>query len=164
MRLVFGGCLAVSGVAHCSVMPLSVPQSLEVQIFRLFPECGVNLDLHMSLRWAGEDGQRISMWGPYQIEKELFDRALGKVAHLQSGPVTYKAVDALRHTDWVCNCIHAVSDIAGAEVLVTGTAFGEAASALVVRHLQPWIVGPGETHNWVSDGVGLKNHSIRFQK
>src|SRR5260370_120490 len=70
-----------------------VPETLKIEVLRLFPDCGVNLGLHESLKWANGDGQRISMWGPYQIQKELFDRALGRVAHLQSGSVSYKATN-----------------------------------------------------------------------
>ena len=108
----------------------------------------------------------MSAWGPYSIKKDLYDRALKQKARLESGAVLYRAIDlkALLNREENCNCIHAVSDIAGDEVLATGTAHGEAASALVVRHLQPWINSPGETHPWVSDGVGLKNQPVHFQK
>jgi hypothetical protein len=45
------------------------------------------------------------------------------------------------------NCIHSVSDIAGSD-LATGTANGVADSAMVVRHLQPWMNNPEQTHPW----------------
>jgi hypothetical protein len=38
-----------------------------------------------------------------------------------------------------------------------------AASAMVVRALQPWMINPQETHSWVVDALGLKEQGIRFQ-
>src|SRR6516164_3926199 len=49
-----------------------MPRSLDIVILRRRPELGVNLDLESSLRWAASKGSRVSMWGPYQISKELY--------------------------------------------------------------------------------------------
>jgi hypothetical protein len=57
-----------------------------------------------------------------------------------------------------------LSDIVSDGLLATGTAHGEAASGMAVRHLQPWMIDPAETHPWVSDGLDLKKHPIRFVK
>jgi hypothetical protein len=143
-----------------------LPKSLNVVVGRLLPEEGINLELLPTLKWARGLDTSVSAWGPYRIKKDLYDRALKQKARLESGAVRYRAIDlkALLNREENSNCIHAVSDIAGDEVLATGTAHGEAASGMVVRHLQPWIINPGETQNWVSDGLGLKKQPIRFQK
>jgi hypothetical protein len=143
-----------------------LPKSLNVVVGRLLPEEGINLELLPTLKWARGQDTKVSAWGPFSIKKDLYDRALKQKARLESGAVGYRAIDfkALFNREENSNCIHAVSDIAGDEVLAAGTAYGEAASALVVRHFQPWIINPEETHNWVNDRVGLKNQTIRFQK
>src|SRR6516164_6251805 len=84
-----------------------MPQSLEIVILRRRPELGVNLDLESSLRWAASKGSRVSMWGPYQISKELYDRAVKQEARLNSGLVLYKAVDRRFRPGTASNCIHA---------------------------------------------------------
>ena len=48
-----------------------LPATLEIRLLRLLPEKGINLDLEANLRWARSRKARISMWGPYQIQKEL---------------------------------------------------------------------------------------------
>jgi hypothetical protein len=134
-----------------------MPRTLEIRTHRLLPECGVNLDLHATLRWALHDCQRVSVWGPYQIRKELFDQALRQVARLQSGEVRYKAVDTGHPTRRVSNCFHALSDLAvEAPRLRVGTpGWGESASYFVALTLSPWILDPGQTHDWVLDRLGL---------
>jgi len=142
-----------------------LPKALNVVVGRLLAEEGINLELLPTLKWARGLDTKVSAWGPYGIKKDLYDRAVKQKARLQSGAVRYKAIDlkALLNREENSNCIHAVSDIAGDEVLATGTAHGEAASGMVVRHLQPWMINPLKTHHWVSDGLGLKNQPIRFQ-
>jgi hypothetical protein len=139
-----------------------MPQSLQVKVLRLRPECGVNLGLHQSLAWALEDGQRISMWGPYQIRKELFDRALAQVARLQSGAVAYKAINLCRCTDQVTNCIHAVSSLStDSSRLQCGIpGWGESASYLVVLNLATWIIDPHQTHDWLISRLGLDRYPL----
>jgi hypothetical protein len=162
-----------------------LPKSLNVAVARVLPEEGVNLDLLPTLKWARDQDTQVSAWGPYRVKKELYDRARSQKARLESGAVSYKAIDlkapitppvkpllkaplkaplksVLQREDHV-NCIHAVSDIAGSD-LATGTAYGVAASAMVVRHLQPWMINPEQTHPWVIDAIGLKEQPIRFQK
>src|SRR5262245_12203884 len=162
-----------------------LPKSLNVAVVRALPEEGVNLALLPTLKWARGLDAQVSAWGPFSIKKELYDRAATQKSHLESGAVSYKAVDlkapiqppakpalkaplktALKgvlQREEHLNCIHAVSDIAGSD-LATGTAHGVAASGLVVRHLQAWMINPEETHPWLIEALGLKEQPIRFQK
>lgn len=139
-----------------------LPGSMEVRALRLRPECGVNLDLDATLRWALGSGQQVFVWGPYQIQKTLYDRALWQIAHLDSGEVRYKAVDTGFPADRVSNCIHAVSDLArrGPRLRVATPGWGETASFRVTRELSPWIVDPCRVHDWVGDGIGLRNYPL----
>ena len=143
-----------------------LPKSLNVVVARLLPEAGANLELLPTLKWARGLEIGVSAWGPYGIKKELYDRAAKQKTRLASGAVRYKALDLkiLLNREEHSNCIHAVSDIVGDESLATGIAYGDAASGMVVRHFEPWIINPKETHSWVSDGLDLKKQTIRFQK
>jgi hypothetical protein len=126
------------------------PASLEVRVARLQTERGVNLSLTDTLRLAGTLGARVSHWGPFQIRRELYDRAVAQVARLQSGCVQYKVLDADVRPSWATNCIHAISDLDTAGgLLVTGTARGDQASHLVVQHLRRWMVNLHLSHEWV---------------
>jgi hypothetical protein len=87
-----------------------MPTSLEIAVLRRTPEPGVNLDLSATLGWARSVRARVSMWGPYRIEKELYQRALIQEERLRSGRVLYKAIDR-NYRPQASNCIHAVSDI-----------------------------------------------------
>jgi hypothetical protein len=139
-----------------------MPASLKIEFFRLTSDCGINLSLEGTLRWAAEDGQRTSMWGPYQVDKELFDRALGQIAHLQSGTVAYKLVDAARHTDRVSNCIHAVSNLStdNSRMRCGPPGWGESASYLIVLHFMPWIIDCRQTHAWILQRMGLECYPL----
>jgi hypothetical protein len=135
-----------------------MPQSLEIVILRRRPELGVNLDLESSLRWAASKGSRVSMWGPYQISKELYDRAVKQEARLNSGLVLYKAVDRRFRPGTASNCIHAVADLdTDNGLLHSGQGRGDAASSQVAQHLERWVVNPGQTHTWVASRLGLKD-------
>ena len=91
----------------------------------------------------------------------MYDRALRQIARLQAGGVQYKALDAGFRPLAASNCIHAVSDIDQDNGLLdTETAHGEAASYLVVRHLERWINDPGQKHDWVYDQLGLRQYPI----
>jgi hypothetical protein len=137
------------------------PATGQIRALRLRPESGVNLDLDASLRWARSVDARVSCWGPFRIRKELYDRALRQIARLQAGGVQYKALDAGFRPHAASNCIHAVSDIDQDNGLLdTGTADGEAASYLVVRHLERWIDDPGQKYDWVYDQLGLRQYPI----
>jgi len=162
-----------------------LPKSLNVAVVRALPEEGVNLALLPTLKWARGLDAQVSAWGPFSIKTDLYDRAATQKSRLESGAVSYKAVDlkapiqppvkpalkaplktalkgVLQREEHV-NCIHAVSDISGND-LATGTAHGVAASGMVVRHLQAWMINPEETHPWLIEALGLKEHPIRFQK
>jgi hypothetical protein len=133
-----------------------LPCTLNIEWYRLRPECGINLDLQSTLRWARADDQRISLWGPYQIQKELFDRALSQVAHLQNGTAAYKAVDTGYPADQVSNCTHAVGDLVPDSRIYLGVrSWGDSASYFVTLSLAPWIIDSCRIHDWILPQLGL---------
>jgi hypothetical protein len=135
-----------------------MPQSLDIVILRRQPEPGANLDLESSLRWAESRNCRVSMWGPYQIKKELYDRAVEQEARLKSGQVLYKAIDRRFRPGMASNCIHAVADLdVDNGLLHSGQGRGDAASRQVAQHLNRWTINPEQTHTWVASRLGLNN-------
>jgi hypothetical protein len=138
-----------------------VPESLHVNTFSLHPEPGSALDLDATLRWAQCERVHISMWGPFQTEKELYDRAVARIAFLQSGGLAYKLLDHRFRPCEAVDCIHALSDMdEDRGLLETGTACGDRASYLVLLHLKRWIIEPCQTQDWILDHVCLGNCPI----
>jgi len=138
-----------------------MPRSLDIVILRRHPETGANLDLESSLRWAESRNCRVSMWGPYQIKKELYDRAIEQEARLNSGNVLYKAIDRKFRPGTASNCIHAVADLdIDNGLLHSGQGRGEVASRQVAQHLNRWVIEPGQTHTWVASRLGLNDQPV----
>src|SRR5262249_21636430 len=113
------------------------PASGVIRLARLCPERGVNRDLTGTLAWAPWLGAWISRWGPFQIRKELYDRAVAQECRLASGAIGYKVLDCGVRPGCASNCIHAVSDIVEGPLLQTGTAYGDEAGAMVAHHFLP---------------------------
>jgi hypothetical protein len=133
-----------------------LPRTMEIRTWAPFPECGHNLDLHSTFAWVLGTRQKVAMWGPYQIEPELYRRAVCRVNQLNSGEVRYKAIDFTYPVDRVVNCIHAVSALAGGTRLrVTTFGYGHPASEQIARKLEPWIIDYRQTHPWVAERLGL---------
>jgi hypothetical protein len=142
-----------------------MPASGDIRVAALLPEPGVNMDLLDTLRWAVQTGQRVTMWGPYRIDPELYERALRQVALLESGQVRYKAVDSGFLTDHVSNCIHAVASVTeGYRRRIFLPGWGDMASLYVTRQFAAWIRDGWRTHDWVSDRLGLGAFPIRRPK
>jgi hypothetical protein len=138
-----------------------MPRSLDIMILRRRPELGTNLDLQASLQWAQSKDSHVSMWGPYQIDKELYERAVAQKARLNSGQVLYKALDRRFRPGMASNCIHAVSDLDMENGLLhSGQGRGDEASFQVAQHLQRWVINPDRTHTWVASKLGLTEDSV----
>jgi hypothetical protein len=138
-----------------------LPENGVMRVAALLPEPGRNFDLESTVQWALNSGQHVFMWGPYQIDPVLYRRARAQKALLESGTVRYKAIDTGRRSDRVSNCIHAVAAVAdGHRLRVTTFQWGESASALVARALEPWLIHPGQTYDWIATGLGLGRYGL----
>ena len=138
-----------------------VPQTLDIRLLALSPECGQNLELHATIHWALSTEQRISMWGPYLVNGDRYWRAAQQVQLLQSGQVGYKALDSGFPTDVATNCIHAVSSVVdGHRLRVLSPGFGETASFFITRRLQPWILDDEHKHDWIAARLGLDRYPM----
>ncbi len=137
-----------------------MPASLNILVLRRMPEPGVNLDLSATLGWARSVGARVTMGGPYLIQKELYGRALAQEERLRSGRVQYKAVDR-NFRPQASNCIHAVCDIDTDNGLFhIGREWGETATRDVTNHLRRWIIDPQNSYPWVSERLALKELQV----
>lgn len=133
-----------------------LPPNLVIRVRALLPEAGRNFGLFETLRFAADTGQRVSMWGPYPCDADLFHRARKQIAHLDSGTVRYKAIDNGFPAWRVCNCIHAVSEVTGNTFLTVYTpGWGEVASYACLLKMRPWLLDQGQPAYWVSSGLGL---------
>jgi hypothetical protein len=126
-------------------------------------EPGVNLSYQESLNLAAQSGYQTQMWGPFEINADLYERSVQQYWRLESaeqtGAILYKSTDGgSRDSVWAgeqggaINCIHAVTDIVG--YAETGSLRGYAASAYAVQLLSPWVVSPS-VQSWLLPQLGL---------
>jgi hypothetical protein len=87
-----------------------LPQTLEVRVWAPFPEPGVNLDLYETLRAVATSDQRVTMWGPFVITPDIYQRSLRIRDILASGAVRYRAISTPRNL-LISDCIHAVAAV-----------------------------------------------------
>jgi hypothetical protein len=141
-----------------------LPANLVIRVQAICAETGHNFGLHETIRFLQDQGERLSLWGPYLIEPELFERAMRRKARLESGSIRYKADDAFRNDSRVSNCIHAVSAVAeGPRLVVLEPGYGEMASYVVLRKLTRWIIDPNTPHYQVSSALGLDQYPIIYR-
>ena len=138
-----------------------LPQTGDVHLWRL-PETGHNLDLPTSFAWARDHGLCVSMWGPYQIEKRLYERAEARSMELESGKVRYKAIDTGFPAARVTNCIHALSDISfnKKRLRLGSPSWGDPASYFIIQSFRPWIIDENCTHDWLLGPLGLDKQPV----
>ncbi len=141
-----------------------LPANMIVRTRALFPEPGYNFDLYTTFRYVYSNCERVSIWGPYEIEPCFYERALRQIALLQSGEVRYKADDMFRKSDRVANCIHALSSVAeGYRLRIAEPGFGETASFAITKRFEPWMIDRGQVHAWVGSAIGLDSYPIIYR-
>lgn len=137
-----------------------LPRTLSICAF-CTPEPGANLSLKDSLDWAVRLGLGIYKWGPFEISKELYDRAVGQIQLLERGELQYVMLDANYRPQWATNCIHAVSDIDRDNGLLdSGIERGEEASHLIGLFLRRWILDETPAL-WMDAQFGLEPYHIQ---
>ena len=76
----------------------------------LLPEPGVNLDLYATLDAVYHDRERVTMWGPFRILPQVYERSLRVKEILDSGQAEYRAISTPRNL-LISDCIHAVAAV-----------------------------------------------------
>ncbi|HEV3168475.1 MAG TPA: hypothetical protein VGZ22_31000 [Isosphaeraceae bacterium] len=87
-----------------------LPQTLEVKVWRLWPEPGVNLDLYRTIDAMLANHESITMWGPFFVRKELYEKSLRVQQIIASGAPRYRAIDGPANL-LISDCIHAVAAV-----------------------------------------------------
>ena len=125
-------------------------------------ERGENHGLQQTLDDASDRDLKISQWGPFQIQPELYYRALRQITRLRCGVIGWKAIDRQTRLEGTAsNCIHVISDLdTEFGFIQTGTARGNAATRLIAKHLERWMINPREVHHFVSDLLPLNCYCI----
>jgi hypothetical protein len=123
---------------------------------------GRNKTLSETLADAREGHCRITMWGPFEIKPELFDRARLQARRLETEGCRWQALDRKHRLDCQAfNCIHAVSDLdLGPGMLKTHFFLGESATRKVVCHLRRWFVGCPVDGDWLIDHLGVRCEAL----
>jgi len=140
-----------------------LPSSLRIQLLRLRPEPGKNLSLEETNRWARDLDAQITMWGPFQIKKVLYDMAVLQAERLNRKELGYKALDWRFREGAAVSCSHAVSDLDTTQPLLeTGPAHGNEASLMVLHHFQRYMIPSNKSITWLTDRLHLKSSEIHF--
>ena len=87
-----------------------LPDSLNVRTWSPIPERGVNLDLHATLDFVAKGGENVTMWGPFEMLPDVYERSLRVKSILDSGAAQYRAISTSRNL-LVSDCIHAVAAV-----------------------------------------------------
>jgi hypothetical protein len=142
-----------------------LPQSLDVRTWSLLPEPGVNLDLYQTLDAVYHDREHVTMWGPFRILPEVYERSLGVKAILDSGRAEYRAISTPRNL-LISDCIHAVAavdPIFGRDHYPL-VRIGRPASRFIARQMMTRSVfdqWQGD-HSWLIPRLGLDRYPIEF--
>jgi hypothetical protein len=87
-----------------------LPATLDVRVWSPFPETGVNLDLYQTLIAVYAKRESVTMWGPFVIRPEIYERSLRVWGILGSGAARYRAISTPRDL-LISDCIHAVAAV-----------------------------------------------------
>jgi hypothetical protein len=126
--------------------------------FTLRPEDGVNLPLRATADLMRANGWRVSAWGPYRTDEDLFLRIKGQAARLDTGLLRYKSTDSVFNADRVINCYHVLwQPVSPRAARGFAGAFtpGDHAGGRTVELYAPYLKDPCRTHDAVLDLLDL---------
>ncbi|HEY1376638.1 MAG TPA: hypothetical protein VGF55_07580 [Gemmataceae bacterium] len=142
-----------------------LPCKVEMTVNTPCAEPGRNFDLPTTFDIALSQWEHVTAFGPYQIEPELYCRALKQKQRLESGEVRYKTIDWFRDPHRVSNCIHALTSFnpENRRVRIGRTNFGDTASYWITVSYTDWIICTKRVHCWVADVLGLGQYPIQWK-
>jgi len=141
------------------------PQSLEVRVWRPWPEPGVNLDLHQTLAVVQANREHVTMWGPFLLEKQVYERSLWARQVFESGLPQYRAISGPGNL-LISDCIHAVAAVDpefGREQYPL-IRIGKPASRYIARQVMTRTPFDQEHYDnsWLIPRLGLDRYPIEF--
>lgn len=138
-----------------------LPETLVIKPRKIRGEKGVNLPPKETIAWCRENEMEIRQFGPFQIEKELFDLEKERWGVFERGERLYRASDIINAPaeETSCNCTYAVAaPVARQQWFRPVTlGFGYVAGAYVIRRFDGYVLDDTKTHPWVSDLIGVEN-------
>src|SRR5262249_24916623 len=142
-----------------------LPASLDVRTWALLPERGVNLDLYATLEAVYKQGESVTMWGPFEMLPQVYERSLRVKEILDSGVAEYRAISTPRNL-LISDCIHAVAPVdpvfgRGHYPLIR---IGKPASRYIARQgMTRSAFDQYQTHaSWLIPRLGLDRYPIEF--
>ena len=128
------------------------PANLNPRGITLRPEAGTNLSLPDTFVYCKSHCMRVSTWGPYRCERELFELMKCQAAKLDSGKVKYKPTDNVYPTNVAANCYHAIwQPVAPCRKYSGAFNCGDASGAMTVQLFRKWLIDPCQTHDAILD-------------
>ncbi len=142
-----------------------MPATLKIRPYALRTEPGVNLTLAESFGFVASFGGRASVWGPFDIDADHFERLKARKERLESGEVRYRAIGAFTRTGPVSNCgqsFSRASPVVGEKYLQPTPAAGEnGTSRLAARYLRAGVLTDGgTTHPWLLSIIGADAYPV----
>ena len=141
-----------------------LPADGPVRPLALRSEVGKNYSLEETFAIAERNRDRVSMWGPYEIDAGRYELAAAQSALLESGAVRYRVLDTLGRNKSVAHCVHAVTyaDPVLSRAIQPVIQVGEpGTSRLAARYLRTGaFVGGAVTHDWVVAALGLDRYPV----
>jgi hypothetical protein len=125
-----------------------VPANMRPRGLTLRPEAGANLPLADTFAFCRQHCMRVSAWGPYKCDRELFELMKCQAAKLDGGTVKYKPTDNLYPSDVAANCYHAIwQPVAPCRKASGPFNCGDASGATTVQLFRKWLCDPCATHD-----------------
>ena len=141
-----------------------LPASGRVRPWKCRSERGRNYTLEETFALAAEQHNRVSMWGPFEIDAGRYELAVEQAALLESGAVAYRAIDSFTRSPWVEHCVHAVTyaDPILREYIQPVLQVGEpGTSRLAAKYLKSGaFIGGPVTHDWVLTAIGADRYPV----
>jgi hypothetical protein len=153
------------GVLNVETFTISwLPVTGDVKPWRLWPEPGRNYSLEETFAIAAENKDRVSMWGPFEIDENRYQMAAAQLAFLQSGEVLYRAIDSFTRNRFIVHCVHAVTyaDPILQQIVQPVLQVGEpGTSRLAARYVRSGaFIGGAVTHDWVLAVTGADKYPV----
>lgn len=140
-----------------------LPETLDVKVWRLRPEPGTNLDLDQTLAAVYSRNEHVTMWGPFRVQKAIYERSLAVRGILDNDTAQYRAISGPGNL-LISDCIHAVAAVdplfgRGHYPLIR---IGKPASRYIAREAaRRTVFDPSATDNrWLIPRFGLDRYPI----
>jgi len=133
-----------------------LPATLKVRGVALLPEKGFNLSVADTLALCRRENMRVSVWGPFQIQPELFNKLHNQITRLETGKIKYKGTDNLYPSPIAMNCYHAIWNVSDPFKKFVGPfTSGDATGGKTVHLFREWIITPEQTHDDILKVIGV---------